>query len=244
MGTGSSGLGRDSGGVKNITDKVKSAIKGLRVQANSAGYTLKDSKALREHLSVDEFIKRAEERGSKYFPPGSAEARAQERLEAIQEQFNQLNAYRAAMGDTTNTGTTIVYKTLSGGATASTDTDNNIKVDGIWEKDNLVHEHTHNMMHTLIEKELGFPKGSIEYKAAYMKGTIEKDIQDNAFRAWYKDKYGSEFQPGHLQSGPTAGDIKNAVTESNFRDYALRQYFWAPKGTYIEITTVAAEHFL
>lgn len=218
MGNGRSGITKSSAGFE--------AYKNIHKQAKDLGYNLKKSKALGDALNNKDSLMRSSYR------------------DIIVSQFSSLMQFRNAMDNPTDVEGTITFKASSGSESAKTNPLNEVTVNTnllhISDRDELVHEDTHNLVHSLITKELGFKKGSAEYIKAYLDGAIERDINIAAYKKYYIEVL---RKPWSEKKDPGEQQIRAAVDMSGMRDYALHQYPFIPKGTFIEVPTVAAECF-
>ena len=218
------GNGRSSGlpkGVKNRTLSLKDRISNLVVRAQATGYTLKTN----------------------YIDTTA-------RAEAVDTYFAELDSYTAALGipNLSNdvTGTLSVYKFPSKSTLGDASPEGDIRMafkyieDLDDMRDTLPHEYTHQLVNYLITKELGYAKNSREYNSAYHNADIYKMINTKAL---------ADFQDYLRSQGKEDLAVKidtpyKAAKQSDMRDYATRDYGWAPKGAGIEIPTVAAENFV
>lgn len=137
--------------------------------------------------------------------------------------------------------------------------------------DTLPHEHTHNLVDALITKELGHPRGTPEFNQARQDAIMYQSINTEALKAWKADQLAQtkvalreaekKFPIGQDEFGPIKNQaiidlerkrdtISNITTPyeaakfTGMRDYAIRDYWYAPKGAGVEIPTVAAENFV
>lgn len=222
----------------------------LRVRAKSAGYDLKSS---------DSTLKKYRKQLAHYLGE----------LEAFQKAMRENPDMILAAG-----GTLSVHRlgsNVMGDASASGDIRlNSAYIDQLNQMaDTLPHEHTHNLVHSLITKELGYARGSFEYHKAYTDAVIEHSINTAALEKYktYMDRMYAkqlhDFQ-NKITQDPSLKpmvdniikDLRNdraalktltleqAVKNSGMRDYALRQYPWVPSGHYYEIPTVATEQLV
>jgi hypothetical protein len=239
MGTGRSGI------PKGVTRKN---LKGdLRVRAKSLGYELKMSDAtVRKYKG------------------------------ALDPMLEELRKFQAAMRETddmiTGAGGTLSVRKLSYSLGGQTNASGEVVVNSLYMSspgellDTLPHEHTHNLVHTLITKELGFKPGSSEFYKAYTDAVIEHTINQEAlvkYKNYMRRVIDREISKATAQIGNRTDSvaqfmmnnlkaerariqnltIEEAAKNSGMRSYATRQYPWAPKGHYIEMPTVATEMF-
>ena len=251
MGTGRYGSKHTSALPKGVNSRTPQ--QNLRVRARSTGYELKmaDSTARKYRDSFNAYL---------------------DELEKFQ------NAMKLTPDMVNAAGGTISVKSLDYYTLGNTNSDGEINLNSKRMSptdksmlDTLPHEHTHNLVHTLITKELGFAKGSVEYHKAYYDAAIEHSINQAALENYkrymsnYYDKQIKGFKDTLKNSdNDTIKEmsrqfirdtrkqkaelntitIEQASKNSGMRDYALRQYPWAPSGHYIEMPTVAAENFV
>lgn len=162
--------------------------------------------------------------------------------DTVEANLDALIEYRTKMNDLSQTNTTISFLANRGkvGGFATPDGDITVYANHTANPEILVHEHTHNLVHSLIEKELGYAKGSPEYNKAVADCIIEKDVQEKALVRFH-----NMVKKETLKNAT----IKEAAEVSHMRKYALADstnnahYRWVPKGTYIELTSVASEIF-
>lgn len=222
----------------------------LRVRAKSAGYDFKssDSTLRKYRKSLEHYI---------------------EGLEAFQKAMRETPDIILAAG-----GTISVQKLAYGtGGDANDSGDirlNSLHINDLNNmNDTLPHEHTHNLVNSLITKELGYTKGSYEHTKAYIDSVIVHSINTEALEKYknYMDRMYTknlqEIQNKIIKNPkikPLVNDtikeikadqaalktltIEQASKLSGMRDYAVRQYTWTPTGHYIEMPTVAAEQFI
>lgn len=240
MGTGRSGI------PKGVT---RTNLKGdLRVRAKSLGFELTMS-----------------------------DATARKYKDTLGQMFEELGKFQAAMKETddmiTGAGGTLSVRLLGYNTLGQTNAGGEVVVNSSYMSrpkellDTLPHEHTHNLVHTLITKELGFKPGSSEFYKAYTDAVIEHTINQEALVKYKNymsraidreirdvtaklgsDQFGSMAkqmidQLKQDKSNLASLTIEQAAKNSGMRSYATRQYPWAPKGHYIEMPTVAAEMF-
>ena len=199
-------------------------LRQLRKAAKSAGYDLKQTTQALHELSEDH----------------SGIWDSQDNFMNGLIGFGHLQMYRDAMGDT---GTyNYPWRFIADpGNYGSTSVSGAVKIDGLYVKSSTyIHEHTHNMVANLITKEMGFARNTPEFHAAWSDGVIEKSIQDNALAAFKRWAIRSKHPDA---AKIKTFDVKQAAQYSNMREYAWKQYAWAPTGTYLEVPTVASEMF-
>jgi hypothetical protein len=249
MGTGRSGLSK---GIKSTSSK--STKGGLRERARSTGYEL---------LMSEDKLNQYESSMKVYL----------DALSNFQKAMRETDEIIQAAG-----GTIDIVK-LKSGVGGNADDSGHINLNELYVNDTktmldtLPHEHTHNLVHSLITKELGFKQGTYEFHAAYSDAIIEHSINTEAldkYKRYMSRVYDREIADAHkLLSNPAiSGEgslrpiaehmldrarqgkaklanltIAQASRQSGMRSYATRQYSWAPEGHYIEMPTVAAEMF-
>ena len=243
MGTGRSGL------AKGIRDKSgHSAIQSLRIKSRSTGYEL---------IGTEQSLGPYEKYLNRYIDELARFQRAMKETEdIINSAGGSVSIAKLAMDTLGNTDANGVV------------TLNSLRIQDINALlDTLPHEHTHNLVSSLIVKELGFERGSYEHYAAFGDGIIEHSINTEALEKYKKymrrqyDRQIKEAQSEFAKTDPKYHDmlrfgidgatrdkmkldtltIADASKASGMRSYARHQYTRAPKGHYIEMPTVAAE---
>lgn len=243
MGSGRSGIPK---GIKNVSSKTTKGD--LRVRAKSAGYDI---------TSTDATLKKYRDPMNTYI----------DELEKFQTAMRETDEIKQAAGGE------LSIRRLRRNVGGEADIHGHITLNSTempyikWMRDTLPHEHTHNLVKTLITKELGFKRGTSEFHKAYMDSVIDHSINQAALENYKKymsrqyDRIIKDFSSKLTDTA--AGQIAKQVIDdtrkdkaalatitieqasksSGMRDYALRQYPWTPKGHYIEMPTVATEVF-
>jgi hypothetical protein len=111
----------------------------------------------------------------------------------------------------------------------------------------LVHEHTHCLVNTLIEKQLKHPRGTFEHTTHFLDATMYRDINETAFEEWKYDLldklHRTKAPQSQIDKVESIKTTYEAARFSGMRDYATEDYDFAPKGSGIEIPSVASEVF-
>ena len=190
--------------------------------------------------------KRSVATGYKLNPQG---IRNNAQVNALDTYIYTLEQYQAAMGESADIismagGSLSLYK-FNSSVAGDADTDGNIRISSsrLIEisvlRDTLPHEHTHQLVNALVVKELGYAKGSPEYNSACRNADMYRIINAEALVKW-KD-YMKTVRGQNVDHITTTYE---AAKLSGMRSYATKDYSWAPKGSGIEIPTVAAEKFV
>lgn len=257
------GNGRSSGLPKGVKDRTsetkKDAMKDLRVKSKKVGYDIK------EHtMSTDKDL------GDK-------------QKAALQTALDSLESYQKALGEPASfvkeAGGTVAFHSYTGKdekkVAGDCDADGNVRIanrflEAYHVADTLPHEHTHNIVNTLITKQLGYAKGSPEFNKAYKDGAMNRDIAETAMKNWKAEQLASlnkqyaqverqldalgKYDPKRSSLISKLADLSTARARvsnvshpydaarlTRMREYACKDYFWSPKGACIEVPSVSAE---